>query len=105
MAAQAWELARLPLPRNGFSESSMFVNLHHLIACCDNTKIDQSTRRAFPWVLWNIWKARNLFFFEKTRASLDSLMEKAHEESDEWFMANSHAGKGSSQVNNSESRD
>ncbi|KAL1221244.1 putative ribonuclease H protein [Cardamine amara subsp. amara] len=88
MAAQAWELAKLPTPRNGFSHSSIILNFHHLLACCDSNKTEFVMRRAFPWVLWHIWKARNSFVFEKTRQSIDSLVELAQDEADEWFIAN-----------------
>ncbi|KAL1218186.1 putative ribonuclease H protein [Cardamine amara subsp. amara] len=93
MAAQAWELAKLPTPRNGFSHSSIFLNLHHLLACCDSNKTEFVMRRAFPWVLWHIWKARNSFVFEKTRQSIDSLVELAQDEADEWFIANGQVHK------------
>ncbi|KAL1226048.1 putative mitochondrial protein [Cardamine amara subsp. amara] len=88
MATHVWSEVNLPPPRSGFSHNSIFINLHHLLACCDSAKIPIVTRRAFLWVLWHIWKARNSFTLKKTRISIESLVEQAYEEADEWFMAN-----------------
>lgn len=54
----------------------------------DNNNIELRTRRVFPWVLWNIWKARNRFVFEKVRLSVESVVKKAEDEAEEWFTAN-----------------
>ncbi|KAL1214166.1 hypothetical protein V5N11_005725 [Cardamine amara subsp. amara] len=88
MALQAWTEAKLRLPRAGFSQSLAFVNIHLMLACIDKQSIDPLTRRTFPWVLWNIWKAHNSFFFEQVCISAESLVKKAHDEADEWFIAN-----------------
>lgn len=87
LATQAWSEAQLPTPRSGFSTSSIFLNLHHLLACCDKSCIAIGIRRAFPWVLWLIWKARNTFIFERTRSSTESLVKQAQDEAEEWYIA------------------
>ncbi|KAL1207756.1 hypothetical protein V5N11_000488 [Cardamine amara subsp. amara] len=88
MASHAWTVANLPFHWSAFSQSSIFINLHHLLACCEITMISIAVRRAFPWVLWHIWKARNYFNFERSRISIESLVEQAYEEADDWFMSN-----------------
>jgi len=41
----------------------------------------------FPWIIWRIWKNRNLMFFEgKTFSALETI-KKVREDVDDWFAA------------------
>ncbi|KAG2257877.1 hypothetical protein Bca4012_095130 [Brassica carinata] len=48
-----------------------------------------SIRRAVPWVLWQIWKARNSLAFKNTSLSPRQAVRTAFEEAELWFLANS----------------
>lgn len=87
MAVQAWSATKLHVQRFGFSQSSVFLNLYHMLNCCEKSSIDPLIRRSFPWILWNNWKARNSFLFEKTKLSIESLVQKSQEDAHEWFVA------------------
>lgn len=61
--------------------NSAFLNLHHLMASCGG--------KAIPWILWQLWKARNVFVFERTRLEPTSVVKKAFDEAEIWFAVNS----------------
>ncbi|KAJ4879421.1 hypothetical protein Rs2_36475 [Raphanus sativus] len=42
----------------------------------------------FPWLLWNIWKSRNLFCFEHRSVDADTTVFKAQDESSVWLQIN-----------------
>lgn len=84
-AVAAWNLAGIQSPPNGFSQSSVFLNLHFLVAGTKKQQSEQSNLKAFPWILWNLWKGRNTLVFEKTLLTPHSIMEKALEEADIWY--------------------
>lgn len=88
MALQAWTAAELPSPRSGFSQSSTVINIHHMLACIGKKSIEPHIHRAFPWTLWNIWKARNSFVFQNSRISAEGLAKKARDECEKWGIAN-----------------
>ncbi|KAF3581562.1 hypothetical protein DY000_02032737, partial [Brassica cretica] len=46
----------------------------------------QNSFKVFPWVLWHLWKGRNALVFEKTRLTPNSIITKALEESEIWFL-------------------
>ncbi|RIA04876.1 hypothetical protein BRARA_K00874 [Brassica rapa] len=86
-AVEVWRLAGIQPPSAGFSHSSVFLNLHYLVAGSKKQQGDQNRFEAFPWVLWHLWKARNALVFEKTRLTPNSITTKALEESVIWFLA------------------
>ncbi|XP_013608296.1 PREDICTED: uncharacterized protein LOC106315069 [Brassica oleracea var. oleracea] len=87
-ARDVWSAANLPLPPRGLSTTSVFLNLHHLVACTRSRDITVKLKRSIPWLLWHIWKARNGLMFEKIRLSPSSIVNKAEEEAESWFNAN-----------------
>ncbi|XP_013658983.1 uncharacterized protein LOC106363853 [Brassica napus] len=87
-AREVWSAVNLPLPPRGLSTNSVFLNLHHLVACTRSKDINAKLKRSIPWLLWHIWKARNGLVFEKIRLSPSSIVNKAEEEADSWFSAN-----------------
>lgn len=87
-AANTWLATRLPLPPRGLSRTSVFLNIHHLMACSKSKECPEQLKRDFPWIFWNIWKARNALVFEKVRWDPASILLKAEEESKSWYEAN-----------------
>ncbi|KAG2324628.1 hypothetical protein Bca52824_007356 [Brassica carinata] len=47
----------------------------------------QENKRAWPWVLWRLWKTRNEFLFEGNRRLVPEIVAKAKTDSEEWFLA------------------
>ncbi|KAF2537615.1 hypothetical protein F2Q68_00022572 [Brassica cretica] len=87
---EAWRLARIEPPPAGFSTSSIFLNLHYLVAGTQKQSWRQSNIKSFPWILWNLWKGRNALIFEKTRLSASSIVTKSLEEAEIWNKVNSN---------------
>lgn len=44
-------------------------------------------KRAWPWVVWFIWKSRNDFLFNGVRWTPKEIVLKEKSEADEWFLA------------------
>ncbi|KAG5399911.1 hypothetical protein IGI04_014518 [Brassica rapa subsp. trilocularis] len=82
---EVWETSQFPLPPAGWSPNSVFLNLHYLISCSQKQSIGTSVRLSFPWVLWQIWKARNKFCFEQIIPVAGDIVFKAREETSIWL--------------------
>lgn len=63
-AANTWVAAGLPLPPRGLSQNSVFLNIFHLMSCIRSKECPSNLKKSIPWILWNIWKARNTLVFE-----------------------------------------
>ncbi|WZZ14205.1 hypothetical protein YC2023_107294 [Brassica napus] len=87
-ASEVWKLSKLPLPPAGFSNNSVFLNMHYLISCSHKRGLDPKLQLAFPWILWHIWKARNLLCFEKINLSAAEIISKAMDEASMWLTVN-----------------
>lgn len=84
-AKEVWEASRFPLPQAGWSLNSVFLNLHHLISTSQKQSIGASVRLSFPWLLWQIWKARNKLCFEQVQSTATDIVSKATEEAVVWL--------------------
>lgn len=84
-AKEAWKLSKIPLPPGGFSPNSVWLNLYHLITASKKPSADNAAVLSFPWVLWQIWKARNSFVFEQIQSSGFTISSKAAEEAATWL--------------------
>ncbi|CAL9247881.1 unnamed protein product [Arabidopsis halleri] len=84
MARQIWDLAGISLPRMGFSSSSVFLNIYHLVQLLENPRISCPNILAIPWILWQIWKTRNAFIFESIRYEAQSVVDRAREDATIW---------------------
>lgn len=62
-ARQVWALSDYPFPLRGMDKGSLYSNIHHLLANANNVMWPLELRRFFPWIIWRIWKNRNLHFF------------------------------------------
>ena len=89
-AKEAWERSSIPLPPAGFSPTSVFLNLHYLLACSKKSSVDPKLRFAFPWIFWHIWKNRNLFCFEQRSNSAEIILSRALEEASVWLQLNAY---------------
>ncbi|CAN7133864.1 unnamed protein product, partial [Brassica rapa subsp. narinosa] len=86
-AVEAWRLAGIQPPPAGFSQSSVFLNLHYMVAGYKQQRSDRDNLKAFPWILWNLWKGRNALVFENIRVTPNSTVVKALEEAEIWYQA------------------
>ncbi|KAL0847837.1 hypothetical protein Bca101_021084 [Brassica carinata] len=77
-----------PIRSRGWSQNSVFLNLHFLMKISKARSADTENMRSFHWVLWHIWKARNSLLSEQTSTSSHSILERAREETDLWFNVN-----------------
>lgn len=86
-ARQVWALSGIPHPEWSFTAGSLYSNIYSLL----NTKLirrgENENKRAWPWVIWRIWKNRNDFIFSGNRWELEETQRKARLEADEWFLA------------------
>ena len=84
-AQEVWKVSGVPTPPAGWSTSSVFLNLHYLFACSKNQALGLSTRLVFPWVLWQIWKARNKFCYEQVAPVANDIVVVANDEASVWL--------------------
>ena len=84
-AKYVWEKSRFPLPPAGWSQNSVFLNLHYLIRCSKNTAIGPCLRLSFPWILWHLWKARNAFCYEHVYPDPAIILRRAMEDAAVWL--------------------
>ena len=85
---EAWRLARIESPPSGFSPSSIFLNLHYLVAGTKN----RACLRVIPIISlgsFGISGRGGTLIFEKSRLSASSLVSKALEEAEIWTKVNS----------------
>lgn len=62
VARQVWALAKIPVPCMGFNENPYFANFYYLLDHMKKKKIPQENLRMIPWVIWFLWKNRNVFY-------------------------------------------
>ncbi|CAF1929826.1 unnamed protein product, partial [Brassica oleracea] len=84
-----WERSNVPLPPAGFSRNSVFLNMFHLISVMNNNRLEKKIRQAIPWLLWQIWKARNSHTFKATVVPPRQIVTLAFDEAEIWIAANS----------------
>ncbi|CAH2035459.1 unnamed protein product, partial [Thlaspi arvense] len=82
------ELSQFTLLPNGWSPSSVFLNIYHLLLHSKKTTNPPDIRAAFSWILWQIWMARNATVFENVNLSPSEITVKAFDEADEWTNVN-----------------
>ncbi|CAL9231260.1 unnamed protein product, partial [Arabidopsis halleri] len=87
LSRQIWALSDYPAPENGMSSGSVFSIIQHFLINRDNLRWPAALRKSFPWIIWRIWKNRNLLFFEgKIFSALESV-EKIKNDVEEWSLA------------------
>ncbi|XP_056848447.1 uncharacterized protein LOC130498828 [Raphanus sativus] len=79
-ARQVWALSRIPSSPAIFPYQSLFTNLDYLF-----WRIDPKVEcHQFPWILWYIWKARNLKVFSNLDVDPRDTLKLADTESALW---------------------
>ncbi|KAF8092103.1 hypothetical protein N665_0424s0035 [Sinapis alba] len=86
-AKEVWDISGIRKPNNGFSMNYVFLNIYHLMFL-NPRESNQLCYKSFPWILWHLWKARNVLIFEKTRQTPYVILFAALEEAQTWFDAN-----------------
>ncbi|CAN7014873.1 unnamed protein product [Brassica rapa subsp. trilocularis] len=97
-AKEVWALSSIPMPPSGVWSRSVFLNLLHLINCGKRRSQAPETGLVFPWILWQIWKARNAFCFEHIRLDPAVVLDKALGEAEVWIELQAPAARRTSQV-------
>ncbi|KAG7547654.1 Ribonuclease H domain [Arabidopsis suecica] len=87
LSRQIWALSDFPSPPFGMDSVSIFSMIHHLLINRSNLKWPPMLRKSFPWIIWRIWKNRNIFFFEGKRFTALETVAKIKEDVEEWFLA------------------
>lgn len=65
--------------------NSVWLNFYHLLSVSKKPSIENGSILSFPWILWQIWKARNAFVFEQIHWSGSLIFAKASEEASTWM--------------------
>ncbi|KAG7560018.1 Reverse transcriptase zinc-binding domain [Arabidopsis thaliana x Arabidopsis arenosa] len=89
VARQVWALSGIPTPAQGFQKSSIYANFQSLCELKNNNLIPSEVRQMWPWILWRLWKNRNKLCFEGVTYCPSKSVEKAREDTHEWFLAQS----------------
>jgi len=89
VARQVWELSGVPTPEFGFQNSSIFANIQFLFELSFLARVPVQVKRSWPWVLWRLWKNRNLLLFEGISFCPLSSIVKIGDDVQEWFLAQS----------------
>ncbi|KAF3522414.1 hypothetical protein F2Q69_00048727 [Brassica cretica] len=84
-AQDVWITSGISSPPAGWSHTSVFLNLHYLFAQSQSHNLGIVARLSFPWLLWQIWKARNKFCFEKVLPVASDIVSLAMDEATAWL--------------------
>lgn len=87
LARQTWALSDYPAPARGMEEGTVFSNIFHLLKNVSNPLWPANLRKSFPWIIWRIWKNRNLFAFEGRLIDPRVLVENIRKDVEDWFFA------------------
>ena len=85
---EVWRLSNITLPPAGFSMNSVFLNFHHLMDVCRRSTSSDTSSKYFPWILWHLWKARNMSVFERVSLGASDIWERVKVDAAAWFGAN-----------------
>ncbi|XP_013694544.2 uncharacterized protein LOC106398556 [Brassica napus] len=87
VARQVWALSSIPNTRKGFHEFSVYANLNFLLNLKSYGNGPLRLWRSWPWIVWNLWKRRNELLFRGRGFSLEEVVKKAENETEEWLLA------------------
>lgn len=87
VARQVWAHSGIPQPQFEFQKGTMLNSINYLLNLSSVKRGETNDKRAWPWVLWFIWKGRNDFIFQSISWDLMEILMKAKKEADEWFLA------------------
>lgn len=92
-ARQVWALSGFPVPRGGFDDGFVFVNISYLLINWKKRKELLQATKKIPWMLWYLWKNKNALLFEGALFPSDKIYSKASEEADLWYVAQDMDGR------------
>ena len=87
VARQVWALSSIPNPRGGFHESSVYSSLNFLLNLKSDVNGSLRVWRSWPWIVWNLWKRRNELRFRGRELTVEEVVKKAENETEEWLLA------------------
>lgn len=100
-ARQIWALSNVLWPQSGFHPQSLFSNFSYILSLKKIANIPLSIKRAILWILWMVWKNRNLLFIEGKHFEAIDTIKKVIDNADEWFVAQKVQVEDSVLMNNS----
>lgn len=86
-ARQIWAMSDVPSPDQGFDSESVFSNFYHVLSVRKRNLILLEIKRRVPWIMWLLWKNRNLLCFEGRQFLASDTISKIKEETALWFLA------------------
>lgn len=86
-ARQVWALSGIPQAKFGLQDGNMFMNLNYLLNMKPSHQVAVEDLRAWPWVIWFIWKSRNDLIFNGIRWHPSEIQAKEKEAAEEWFLS------------------
>lgn len=82
-ARQVWALFGIPRPEIGFEKGSIAGNVNYLLNVKNSRRGRDKVLRAWPWIIWCIWKSISDLISKGRRWSPEEIMEKATNEAEE----------------------
>ncbi|CAA7053039.1 unnamed protein product [Microthlaspi erraticum] len=70
-----------------FPSNGIFTNLDFLLWRVKENQVPDKTIDQFPWIVWQLWKARNAKVFENADITPEHTFQLAHAETEAWFAA------------------
>ncbi|EOA29076.1 hypothetical protein CARUB_v10025338mg [Capsella rubella] len=83
LAQQVWSVSGLPVPDNGFFPTTV-ENMEFCFMVMSQSEVPLQSRQAIPWLLWEIWKARNDLVFAQRVSDPHILWVSAKDDMLEW---------------------
>ncbi|CAA7052486.1 unnamed protein product [Microthlaspi erraticum] len=86
-AVRVWELSNFPITPGVFPCNNLLSNFDYLLLRAKETGVQDHTLSTFPWILWFLWKARNVKVFDNVDVHAICTLQSAISESDAWRKA------------------
>lgn len=83
-----WASSGFPFPPRGFENRTLHENFDYLLNIGKDRRVPKEVSRMFPWVLWMLWRNKNVFRFEGKEYEPGETVTKCREEARRWFDAN-----------------
>ncbi|KAL9816384.1 putative ribonuclease H domain, reverse transcriptase zinc-binding domain-containing protein [Arabidopsis thaliana] len=82
-----------PLSYAGFFHNHLSFDDKFMLVlqCCNNGRLDDITRQIPLWILWRIWKSRNLLVYQRRGSSWSDDVQKAITDAYEWIPTQSES--------------
>lgn len=87
LASQVWSATNLPLPSHDFT-NSVAHNIEYALSLKGKPVLDPQFRSVVPWLLWEIWKARNALLYAAKATDHHFVIANALDEAEEWIKQN-----------------